>query len=61
MIGLLAVVLGACSSNHDDQQSQASDQAKTAQSGQQDQEKQIKAMQKKLDQQKVDDTKQWLS
>lgn len=57
MIGLLAVVLGACSSNHDDQQSQASDQAKTAQSGQQDQEKQIKAMQKKLDQQKVDDTK----
>lgn len=57
MIGLLAVVLGACSSNHDDQQSQANDQAKTAQSGQQDQEKQIKAMQKKLDQQKVDDTK----
>ena len=32
-------------------------QEKTAQSGQQDQEKQMKAMQKKLDQQKVDDTK----
>lgn len=57
MIGLLAVVLGACASNHDDQQSQTKDQAKTAQSGQQDQEKQMKAMQKKLDQQKVDETK----
>ncbi|EWH22741.1 SurA N-terminal domain-containing protein [Bacillus haynesii] len=57
MIGLLAVVLGACSSNHDDQQSQINDQAKTAQSGQQDQEKQMKAMQKKLDQQKVAETK----
>ncbi len=57
MIGLLAVVLGACTSNHDDQQSKANNQEKTAQSGQQDQEKQMKAMQKKLDQQKVDDTK----
>ncbi|MDI5788890.1 hypothetical protein PO124_12120 [Bacillus licheniformis] len=33
MIGLLAVVLGACSSNHDDQQSQASDQAKPHKAG----------------------------
>ncbi|MED1738586.1 SurA N-terminal domain-containing protein [Bacillus swezeyi] len=56
MVGLMAVALAACASN-DDARSNADDQGKTAQSGQQDQEKQMKAMQKKLDKQKVDDTK----
>ncbi|MFN2746426.1 MULTISPECIES: SurA N-terminal domain-containing protein [Bacillus] len=48
MIGLMAAVLAACASQPDKDASQ---------SGQPNQEEQMKALQKKLDKQKVDDTK----
>lgn len=56
MIGFMALALAACGSNEESQKSKADDQAKTTQNAQ-DQEKQMKAMQKKLDKQKVDEKK----
>ncbi|ASB91259.1 SurA N-terminal domain-containing protein [Bacillus sonorensis] len=54
MIGFMSIALAACGSNDEGQKSTADAQSKTTQ---QDQEKQMKAIQKKLDKQKIDEKK----
>jgi hypothetical protein len=55
IIGLMLVVLTACASKDEGGRSNKEDKQKTAQTGQQDQKRQIEEMKKKMDKQKVDE------